>query len=353
MHQSENIGLKTKSRNPLLSLILGGLFLTIISTSPAMARPAIVFDSESEIILYSEDADQLWHPASLTKLMTAYMVFEALKANKVSMNSLLINSAYARSQPPSKIGLPLKATIKLKKALEILMVKSANDVAVMIAEKISGSAAQFAQEMTQTAKRLGMRNTRFYNPHGLPHPKQVTTARDMAILAKALIDEYPEHSYFFSLPSVKVGKRRMRSHNDLLRTFEGTDGMKTGFICASGYNIVVSATRDDRRLVAVVLGARSVTDRRKRATQLLLYGFQNYNWKTLFPSKITQVAVGTNLINGPVNLRSTICNRRPVKRRISKKRKRKKKKTVKKSKKKKVAAKTKKKKAKAVGKKKK
>lgn len=279
------------------------------------------------------------------------MVFEALKDKKVSMNSLLINSAYARSQPPSKIGLPLNATIKLKKALEVLMVKSANDVAVMIAEKLSGSSAQFAQDMTKTAKRLGMSNSRFYNPHGLPHPGQVTTARDMAILAKALIDEYPEHSYFFSLPSVKIGKRRMRSHNDLLRTFEGTDGMKTGFICASGYNIVVSATRDGRRLVAVVLGARSVKNRRERAQNLLLYGFQNYNWKSLFPTKITEVAVGANLINGPVNLRSTICNRRPIKRRISKKRK--KKKLAKKSKKKKVATKTKKKKAKAVAKKKK
>lgn len=310
-------------------------FISILFTpTTTQAGPAILFDTKSDLILYSEDADQLWHPASLTKLMTAYMVFEAIKANKLSMNSRLINSAYARSQPASKIGLPLRATMKVSKALEVLIVKSANDVAVMIAEKLSGSAAQFAVDMTNTAKRLGMRNTRFYNPHGLPHPGQVTTARDMAILARAIIKEYPEYDYLFSLPAVKLGKRRMRSHNDLLRTFEGTDGMKTGFICASGYNIVASATRNGRRLVVVVLGARSGLTRRQRAISLLTHGFENYWWKTLFPFTINDAVVGASINRGPVDLRSKVCNRGPVKRKRVVRRKKKKTKKVKAAKKK-------------------
>ncbi len=315
---------KMKALGSLALMLSIAMSAAVSFTAPTKANPAIVFDTKSDLILYSEDADQLWHPASLTKLMTAYMVFEAIKAKRLSMDSLLVNSAYARSQPASKIGLPLNATIKVRKALEVLIVKSANDVAVMIAEKLGGSAAQFASNMTKTAKRLGMRNTRFYNPHGLPHRGQVTTARDMAILARALINDYPEYDYLFSLPSVKLGKRRMRSHNDLLRTYEGTDGMKTGFICASGYNIVASATRNGRRLVVVVLGARSGLARRKRATSLLTHGFQNYWWKTLFPFSFDDVVVGASVNSGPMNLRSKICNRRPVKRKKIKKRKKRK-----------------------------
>lgn len=303
-------------RHPLQGLVLLislALLLTVGHTRTIMAKPAIVFDLKSDLILYSEDPDQLWHPASLTKLMTAYLVFEALKKKKITMNSELINSAMARAQPPSKIGLPPNARLKVKNAIEILIVKSANDVAVMLAEKVGGSVTQFVNQMNQTAKRLGMRSSRFYNPHGLPHSGQVTTARDMGILTKAIIREFPEYNYIFSLGSVKVGKRRLRSHNDMLRTYSGTDGMKTGFICASGFNIVVSATRYGRRVIAVVLGARTPLARRKRATELLDHAFTNYWWKTLFPLNFTKVAVSSNVKAGPANLRNVVCNYRPRK----------------------------------------
>ena len=314
-----------------LRVLVASLLFTLGMSASAQAKPALVFEVESDLILYSEEADRLWHPASLTKLLTAYLVFEAIKANKVTMNSELVNSETARAQPPSKIGLPLNAKLKLKDAIEILMVKSANDVAVMIAEKIGGSVEGFVQQMNETAKRLGMRSSKFHNPHGLPHSGQVTTARDMGVLARALIKDFPEYNAIYSLGSVKVGKRRMRSHNDLLRTYEGADGMKTGFICASGYNVVASASRGGRRIVAVVMGARSGKTRRERATELLNHGFATYWWKTLFPVKFQEVAVGTTVKTAPGNMRPKVCARPKV----VKKRKKKKSKTAKNKKKKK------------------
>jgi D-alanyl-D-alanine carboxypeptidase len=186
--------------------------------------------------------------------------------------------------------------------------------------------------MNQTSRRLGMRKTRFFNPHGLPHKDQVTTARDMAILAKAIINEYPEYNYLFSQSSVKVGNRRMRSHNGLLRTYDGADGMKTGFICASGFNVVASATRNGRRIIAVVLGARTPAIRRKRAEKLFDHAFQNYWWKTLFPFTLAEASEKGAVHKGPTNMRSKVCNYRPKKKYVKKKKKKKKvtKKTAKK-----------------------
>ena len=313
--------------------------LWLTSLTAMHAKPALVFEVESDLILYSEEADRLWHPASLTKLLTAYLVFEALKAKQITMETDLVNSTTARAQPPSKIGLPLNAKLKVKHAIEILMVKSANDVAVMLAEGVGGSVDNFVKNMNATAKRLGMRSSKFYNPHGLPHQGQVTTARDMGLLAKALLRDFPEHNAIYGLASVKVGKRRMRSHNDLLRTYDGADGMKTGFICASGYNVVASATRGGRRIVAVVMGARSGKARRKRATELLNHGFSTYWWKTLFPVNFQEVAVGTTVNKGPGNMRAKVCNYRPrkVRKRKMVRRKKSKTKAAKRTTKKKVA----------------
>ena len=322
---------KAKAMKALFTVIGACLFILVSSfaSKEANAGPALVFDNESNQIIYAEDPDQLWHPASLTKLMTAYLVFEALKAKKVTFDSKLVTSKTARRQPPSKIGLPLGATMSLKKGIEVLIVKSANDVAVMIAEKIGGSVKGFVRKMNQTTRRLDMRNTDFYNPHGLPHPDQVTTARDMAMLAKALIRDFPEYNHLFTLGSVKVGKRRMRSHNDLLRTYEGADGMKTGFICDSGFNVVASATRGGRRLIAVVLGAKSTRSRRERATELLDHGFKTYWWKTLFPVNLGLKEMST-VSAAPGKMRKYVCNYRPKKKRIYKKKKKKKLKRVKK-----------------------
>ena len=321
----------SKAMKALFTALGVCFFVLVSSVAPqeANAGPALVFDNKSNQIIYAEDPDQLWHPASLTKLMTAYLVFEALKAKKVTMNSKLVTSKTARRQPPSNIGLPLGATMTLKKGIEVLIVKSANDVAVMIAEKIGGSVKGFVKKMNQTARRLDMRNTDFYNPHGLPHPDQVTTARDMAMLAKALIRDFPEYNHLFTLGSVKVGNRRLRSHNDLLRTYKGADGMKTGFICDSGFNVVASATRGGRRLIAVVLGAKSTRSRRERATELLDHGFKTYWWKTLFPVNLGLKEM-SKVSAAPGKMRKYVCNYRPKKKRIYKKKKKKKLKSVKK-----------------------
>jgi D-alanyl-D-alanine carboxypeptidase len=273
----------------------------------AMAGPALVIEAQSGLVIYAEDADAPWHPASLTKLMTAYVTFQAIRDGRLSLEDNITCSQHALSQPPSKIGLPVGAEMSVDLALKALIVKSANDVAIMLAEKVAGSEAAFVEMMNQTAQRLGMSQTRFFNANGLPHPEQVTTARDMALLAQALIKEFPQHAYLYSLPSFKIGNRFMRSHNSLLRTFEGADGMKTGFICASGYNVVASAKRGDRQIVAVVLGERSNAARTVRAASLIQHGFDTYAWKSLFSTALDQMAIDADAPRAPGNLQSVVC----------------------------------------------
>jgi D-alanyl-D-alanine carboxypeptidase len=273
----------------------------------AKAGPALVIEAASGLVIYAEDADASWHPASLTKLMTAYISFQAIRDGKLSLEDSITCSQHALSQPPSKIGLPVGAQMSVDLALKALIVKSANDVAIMLAEKVAGSEAAFVEMMNQTAQRLGMMQTRFFNANGLPHPEQVTTARDMALLAQALIKEFPQHAYLYSLPSFKIGNRFMRSHNSLLRTFDGADGMKTGFICASGYNVVASARRGDRQIVAVVLGERSNSSRTIRAASLIQHGFDTFSWKALFSTPLDQMAVDTSGPRAPGNLQTVVC----------------------------------------------
>jgi D-alanyl-D-alanine carboxypeptidase len=248
----------------------------------AAAGPALLFDVATGKVLYAEEQDQPWHPASLTKIMTAYMTFEALRASKITLEQKISTSANAHAQPPSKLGLPVGAEITVNLALKALIVKSANDAAVMLAEAIGGTEEAFIAQMNATARRIGMTQTRFVNPHGLPAPEQVTTARDLAKLTRVVVRDYPEYDAMWAMADVQVGRRRLRTHNGLLRTYEGADGLKTGFICDSGFNVVASATRDDRRLVAVVLGEYTSRDRSLRAASLLEHGFKNYGWKEFF-----------------------------------------------------------------------
>ncbi len=318
------------SRKAALIIFVFLVFTTTFfaRVNEANAGPALVFDPKNNLVLYSEDPDMLWHPASLTKLMTAYLTFEALKAGKISLETKLVSSENSYKQPPSKIGLPLGGQMSVELGLHALIVKSANDVAVMLAEKVAGSEPAFVAKMNETARRLGMSKTRFYNPNGLPDARQVTTARDLAYLARALLKDFPDQAHLFSMPKVRIGKRNLRSHNDLLRTFDGADGMKTGFICASGFNVVASATRDSRKLVAVVLGAPSSKSRRARATQLLEHGFHNYLWKSLLlPANLqTHAADDASAAKGPKNMRRHVtswsCGNRPRRaRRVKKRRK--------------------------------
>ncbi len=260
------------------------LLLAGFAPRVAAAGPALVVEVSNSKVLHAEDADNLWHPASLTKVMTAYLVFEALKSGKLDLKAKIPCSAAANAQPPSKIGVAIGNELTVNVALNALIIKSANDAAVMLAEAVAGSEAEFVARMNATAKRLGMERTNFVNPNGLPAPDQVTTARDLAKLARAVLKDFPEYEYLWSKPEMRLGKNRLVTHNGLLRSFEGADGMKTGFTCDSGFNVIATASRDGRRIVAVVLGDVSSGERNVRAASMLEFGFQQTGWKQLFNS---------------------------------------------------------------------
>jgi D-alanyl-D-alanine carboxypeptidase len=295
------------------------LLLIIASCSQAAATgPALVFEASSGKVLYAEDADNQWYPASLTKLMTAYLVFQAIKGGRLSLNSKVSCSADAHDEPPSKIGLPIGGELTVDKALQALIVKSANDVAVMLAEAVGGNQAQFVNLMNATAKHLGMESTHFVNANGLPAAEQVTTARDLAKLARAIVTEYPEYDHYWSMQQMRLGKNRLPSHNGLLRSLDGADGLKTGFTCDSGFNIIASATRDGNRLIAVVLGDPSSAERNIRAASLLEDAFQNYGWSQIFNYKTVDNMPFTPTATGVTSVRQTVaswgCNPKKKKR---------------------------------------
>jgi D-alanyl-D-alanine carboxypeptidase len=305
------------------------LLLIIAFCSPAAATgPALVFEATSGKVLYAEDADNQWYPASLTKMMTAYLTFQALKEGRLKLKSKISCSAAAHAEPPSKIGLPIGGELTVDKALQALIVKSANDVAVMLAEAVGGSQERFVKQMNATAKRLGMKRTHFVNANGLPAKKQVTTARDLAKLARAILSEYPEHDHYWSMLQMRLGKHRLRSHNGLLRSFKGADGLKTGFTCDSGFNIIASATRNGNRLIAIVLGDPSSAERNVRAKSLLEYGFRKYGWSQIFNYKTVDNMPMKPTATGVTSVRKTVvswsCN--PKKRRHRKRSARKRKK---------------------------
>jgi D-alanyl-D-alanine carboxypeptidase len=275
-------------------------------TTPALAGPSLLFDAADGRVLYAEDADNQWHPASLTKIMTAYITFEALKEGKLTMAGKIGCSELASSQSPSKVGLPVGAEMTVEKALQALIVKSANDVAVMLAEAVSGTQEAFVVRMNATAARLGMTRTKFVNANGLPAPEQVTTARDLAKLASAVVRDYPEHAQLWSMLEVRLGKMRLHSHNGLLTNYAGADGMKTGFICDSGFNVVASATREGHKLIAVVLGEATGGDRTMRAANLLEHGFHTLKWKELFSPQTLETMPVAEDAKGPMTMRQAV-----------------------------------------------
>jgi D-alanyl-D-alanine carboxypeptidase len=258
------------------------LTASAVALSPAGAGPALLFDPADGRILYAEDQDNQWFPASLTKIMTALLVFEAVRDGKLTLQEKITVSELAHSQAPSRIGLPVGAQITVETALQALIVKSANDAAIMLAEAVAGSHEAFVARMNAAAARLGMTRTSFANANGLPAQEQVTTARDLARLTAAVVRDFPVYAHLWSMPEMRIGKRRLRNHNALLQSYEGADGMKTGFICDSGFNLVASATRDGHKLVAVVLGEVTGGERSARAANLLEHGFQTHAWKSMF-----------------------------------------------------------------------
>jgi D-alanyl-D-alanine carboxypeptidase len=218
---------------------------------------ALAVDARTGEILFASDADGLRHPASLTKMMTLYVLFQEMKAGHLTLDSRLSVSRYAAGRPPTKLGVGAGQTVRVEDAIKALITLSANDMAVAVGENIAGSEAAFAQRMTQTARSLGMSRTTFRNASGLPDPKQVTTARDMATLGLRIQRDFPQYYPYFSMTSFQFGTRTIRSHNRLLGRFEGTDGIKTGYIRASGYNLTTSARRGDKRIIGVVMGGRT------------------------------------------------------------------------------------------------
>lgn len=283
----------------------------------ASAGPALLFEPATGKVLYAEDPDNLWFPASLTKIMTAYVTFHAIKEGKLTLDDPIRCSLVATLQPPSKVGLPVGGELTVDVALQAIIVKSANDVTVMLAEAVAGSETAFVALMNAHAKKLGMTRTLFANTNGLPDPNQFTTARDLARLSTAVVKEFPEYAHYWSAPEVRVGKRRLGTHNALLKTFPGADGLKTGFTCDSGFNVVASATRDGRRLMAVVLGEASGNERAIRAASLLEHGFLNYGWKELFSTTSLDTLSAAGNPQSLVSVRNQVlswdCGHRPKK----------------------------------------
>ena len=248
----------------------------LLGITPVLADslvPTVIADALTGEVLHAEDATRPWFPASTTKLMTAYVALRAVKAGQIKFETPIVVSPHASKQPPSKIGLKPGQEITLENALKILMVKSANDIAVIVAEGVGGTVPAFSGMMNREAARLGMRESHFLNPHGLHNPAQVTSARDMAILARALLTEFPDYAGLFSIGAVKLGNRVYNNTNGLIGRYSGAMGMKTGFICASGFNLVSAAERNGRTLIAVVFGAATGADRTLKAAQLLDQGF--------------------------------------------------------------------------------
>jgi D-alanyl-D-alanine carboxypeptidase len=265
-----------------------------------------VIEADSGKVLEAENATVPWYPASVTKLMTAYVTLKAVKDGKITLDTLLTVSPVAASQSPSKMGFRPGTQVTVDNALKMMLVKSANDMAVVLAEGVGGSIDGFSEMMNQAAQKLGMTQTSYVNPNGLPADGQITSARDLAILARAIIKDLPEYEYFVHIPSIRFGRKITQNFNRLIGRYPGADGFKTGFICASGYNLVASATRDGRRLIAVVLGASSGTMRAVRAAQLLDRGFSNNGLAWLRPS-LGSVNNLAPIDASPPNLRDEMC----------------------------------------------
>jgi D-alanyl-D-alanine carboxypeptidase len=279
---------------------------TGLITTHAAAEALLVIEAESGKVLFAENATIPWYPASITKLMTAYVTLRAVKEGRITLDKPLTVSANAVAQQPVKMGFPAGTIVTVDNALKMLMVKSANDMAVVLAEGVGGSIEGFADQMNANARRIGMTQSSFVNPNGLPADDQIVSARDMGILARTLIREMPEYDYYWHLPGIRMGKMVQRNYNTLIGRYPGADGMKTGFICASGFNLVASATRDGKRLIAVVLGASSSAARAMKAAQLLERGFNGGGLAWLTPSLGT-VETLQPINAAPPNLRDDMC----------------------------------------------
>lgn len=243
----------------------------------------LIVDAASGRELASDQPDELRHPASLTKLMTLYLTFSALDSGKLSLGDALPVSMNALNAPPTKMGMPPHGTVTVRDAVMGLVTRSANDAAVLLAEGLAGDEDSFARLMTHKARQLGMSSTVFRNASGLPNPEQVTTARDMARLANALLRDFPHYYPVFSVLSYNYRGRSLENHNRMLASYAGADGLKTGYTNASGFNLVMSAVRDNRRLIGVVMGGNTAFQRDRLMADLMDQGFQTAQARSIQP----------------------------------------------------------------------
>jgi D-alanyl-D-alanine carboxypeptidase len=290
------------------SIALGSLLAATFTAAPARAEATILIDADSGKVLREQNSTYPWYPASTTKLMTLYVTLKAIRDHRITPDTLFTVSRNAYMQAPTKMGFPIGTQVTVDNALKMLMVKSANDMAVLLAEGVSGSIDKFADQMTLTAQTLGMTESNFVNPNGLPADGQITSARDLAILARALIRDFPQDSFYWHIPAIQFGKRVVRNYNPLIGRYPGTDGMKTGFICASGFNLVATATRDNKHLIAVVLGAPSGAARSVKAAEMLESGFTSNPLAWLMPSLGT-VDQLKPIHTDPPNLKDEMCGK--------------------------------------------
>ncbi|UVC13146.1 D-alanyl-D-alanine carboxypeptidase [Mesorhizobium onobrychidis] len=266
-------GILSKSASSLKTIMILALAMTFVvadaASSMAARSAAIVIDAKTGKVLYSSNADGRRYPASLTKMMTLYLAFEAMANGKISKNSRVVFSANAAAEPPTKLGVRRGGAITVETAILSMVTKSANDSATALGELLGGNEANFAHMMTAKARALGMKGTVFRNAHGLPNPGQFTTARDMAVLGIALREHFPQYYGYFSQRSFLYGRKRINGHNRLLGRIKGVDGIKTGYTRASGYNLVSSVDDGDRRIVAVIIGGKSGGSRDNQMAALI------------------------------------------------------------------------------------
>ena len=300
----QNLSMLHLSRTRLRLCAVLGVALALAPVA-AEAGPSVVVDVTSGQVLEQDQATKPWYPASLTKLMTVYVALSAVRDGRTTLDTPFIMSPRAARMAPSKMGFAPGTAVTLDNALKMLMVKSANDIAIMIAEGVSGSVEDFAAEMNQTAQKLGLHESHFMNPNGLPDPEHVSSARDMAMIAMSLYRDFPEDAGLFDIGALRLTNGQIiPTHNGLLGRYEGADGMKTGFICASGFNVVASATRDGRHLVAVVLGSATAKTRTLKVASLLDAAFAG----SLQPNG-TLSNLPASGETAPADIREQICGR--------------------------------------------
>jgi D-alanyl-D-alanine carboxypeptidase len=274
------------------------------------AGPTLLFDAATGEVLSEKRAGENWYPASLTKLMTAYVVFKKIREGTMKLDQQLSVSKLAARQPASRVGIAAGSTVTTEIALKSLIVYSANDMAYVLAENASGSVAGFSNDMNTAARALGMTSSYFVNPNGLYDPRQITTARDFGLLATALLTEFPEYGSYYGLENVDIGRRRLFNRNMLIRLMPEADGMKTGFVCDSGFNLVATAKRGDRRLVAVILGAKSGYSRAILAKDMLEQGFATS--PLLQAPKVSEIVDQPFGLYKPADMTPLVCRNKEV-----------------------------------------